>query len=574
MSTSPSIDSATMGMNFAAQTAINNAVFGLLSNIPFANNELVKIGIITALPKITTAAFYPLEKLYQLGMAILSWLFITQLWGWVMVLYYWFRSEPVQKRFDITIAHMNADSQPNLLHEAMMWFIASRSKEEREQAEKLEYFALKPQNSISAVQPKDGPQAPAPTKEEMAKKLLRTIPQSQSSSFFWKEDKMPDVRVHFSFETSVVDKPGSEKGKKVEIRKVNLWRWHTDAKNDLSEWFNGVFSEVLRLYDESKRSQVFKQQTFVNSRNGTWEPLRNSNTRSLETTILKEHQTARVRNILDKFTDDAEIAFAKKVGRPHKVTFLLKGPPGCGKTTLQQAVSSQLKRHLYYLNLSNVDSNEKLVQLLEKIDNATSVVVLEEIDVATNAVLRRDLRDQIEAEAKLKSEAKNFDGEPQQPQPMMSRQARDQGNGNGGSTLNLEGMLNFLQGNLSLDKLIVFMTTNCPEKLDPALIRPGRVDIDMVLDQCDFYQIQRLFGLYYEDRFDEEAAQAIEVIYNEMREKKGDDFISPTPCQLDNLLAQFRDNVERGLESFRQLLEDPTREIFVPSNKTRKQAKQ
>ena len=42
--------------------------------------------------------------------------------------------------------------------------------------------------------------------------------------------------------------------------------------------------------------------------------------------------------------------------------------------------------------------------------------------------------------------------------------------------LTLSGLLNAIDGVTSSEGRIVFMTTNYVDKLDPALIRPGRVD--------------------------------------------------------------------------------------------------
>lgn len=582
-----SFDAGLMGSNIATQTAVTSLIVGMLDGIPGANNPLVKVIIATSLPRLTQLAFSPIEKSVGIVGTILYWIFITQIWGWLTTFYYWLRREPVQKKFTVTVAQNNADRQASQLYDAVLWFIMSRTKKEREAAEQLEYFVPKQTNAVVSNMSgynanQNNASAVGPTKEELEKKLLSTIPQSQQSSFFWEEEDGKRIRVFFSFETESVEIPG-EKGRKKENRKIILWRWHTDLKNpDLSDWFNPVFAEILKLYDDSKRSQVWKQTTYVNDKNGQWQKLRNSNTRTLETTVLKSVQEERVRNLIDTFTNEQEIEFARKLGRPNKITFLLHGPPGCGKTTLQQAVSSQLKRDLYYLNLSNVTSNEVLVQLFEKIDNSTGVVVMEEIDVATPEVLNREYREQqanarIEAINRVAQEggeklASNLAATLVGPGGSGSAQ-----HGNQQSSLNLEGLLNVLQGNVDADKRILFITSNRVDVLDPALKRPGRVDCEMLMNQCDQYQINRLFQLYYGERFTDEHAVLVDELLlqflkeNEEKEESQQKKL-PTPCQLDNLFFQFRDNVERGIESLKQLLEDPTKEIFVPI-KGRKLAK-
>lgn len=60
------------------------------------------------------------------------------------------------------------------------------------------------------------------------------------------------------------------------------------------------------------------------------------------------------------------------------------------------------------------------------------------------------------------------------------------------------GLLNCLDGVASTEARIVFMTTNYPERLDPALIRPGRVDFKEYVGYCSRYQLEQMFKRFYE----------------------------------------------------------------------------
>lgn len=65
------------------------------------------------------------------------------------------------------------------------------------------------------------------------------------------------------------------------------------------------------------------------------------------------------------------------------------------------------------------------------------------------------------------------------------------------SSITFSGFLNALDGVASGEERIVFMTTNHLEKLDPALIRPGRVDLAQVIDDASPRQAQLLFTQFY-----------------------------------------------------------------------------
>jgi chaperone BCS1 len=79
------------------------------------------------------------------------------------------------------------------------------------------------------------------------------------------------------------------------------------------------------------------------------------------------------------------------------------------------------------------------------------------------------------------------------------------------SSITLSGFLNALDGVVASEERIIFMTTNHPERLDPALIRPGRVDVKEYLGHAAPYQMKEMFLRFYggsEDRA-EEFADAI-----------------------------------------------------------------
>lgn len=65
------------------------------------------------------------------------------------------------------------------------------------------------------------------------------------------------------------------------------------------------------------------------------------------------------------------------------------------------------------------------------------------------------------------------------------------------SSVTFSGFLNALDGVASGEERIIFMTTNHPERLDPALIRPGRVDLSVLIDDATPWQAKTLFTRFY-----------------------------------------------------------------------------
>nr|XP_011471009.1 PREDICTED: uncharacterized protein LOC101307934 [Fragaria vesca subsp. vesca] len=152
---------------------------------------------------------------------------------------------------------------------------------------------------------------------------------------------------------------------------------------------------------------------------------------------------------LDRFVKRRE--FYKKVGKAWKRGYLLYGPPGTGKSSLIAAMANYLKFDVYDLELTSVYDNSELRRVLLSTSNR-SILVVEDIDCSVQIKSR-------ESAQPSKSSASKF---------------------------TLSGLLNFIDGLWSCcgDERIIVFTTNHKERLDPALFRPGRMDLHIHLSYC------------------------------------------------------------------------------------------
>lgn len=152
-------------------------------------------------------------------------------------------------------------------------------------------------------------------------------------------------------------------------------------------------------------------------------------------------------------------------GYPYQLGILLHGVPGTGKTSIIKAVANYTKRHLVFVDLARVANNQQLTQIMFEerryiktaddsfhIPPQEVIFVLEDIDAASDAVLQRD----------------------------ASKESRPSNTG-----VTLAGLLNALDGPLDGSGRIIIMTSNYPEKLDKALVRPGRIDLQIGLTAMD-----------------------------------------------------------------------------------------
>jgi DNA polymerase III delta prime subunit len=170
----------------------------------------------------------------------------------------------------------------------------------------------------------------------------------------------------------------------------------------------------------------------------------------------------------------------KAKGIPYRRTYLLYGPPGNGKTSFVRALAAELNLNICYLSLSsssNVDDDTLHTMFIQVPENA--ILLIEDADVVFPS------REEDESNRPTLSLGRNNDN---------IRLFRNKAT--------LSGLLNAIDGLVSQEGRIVIMTTNYPERLDPAILRPGRVDRVCEFGLSSKNQAQRLFLKFHPERND------------------------------------------------------------------------
>ncbi|XP_019182198.1 PREDICTED: AAA-ATPase At3g50940-like [Ipomoea nil] len=144
--------------------------------------------------------------------------------------------------------------------------------------------------------------------------------------------------------------------------------------------------------------------------------------------------------------------YYRRVGKAWKRGYLLYGPPGTGKSSLIAAMANYLKFDIYDLDLASLYSNMDLQSILATTKNR-SILVIEDIDCSIE---------------------------------LQNRNLENTHNQGDQSQLTLSGLLNFIDGLWSCcgDERIIVFTTNYKDRLDPALLRPGRMDMHIHMSYC------------------------------------------------------------------------------------------
>jgi len=229
------------------------------------------------------------------------------------------------------------------------------------------------------------------------------------------------------------------------MTKLTFTCYGEGARDAVLKFLRGLSETVLA-------GETVRPRMWIGTRWGEWSRVRELAPRTLDSVILPDAQRDRIVADLARFL--ASEALYARVGVPWHHGLLFYGTPGCGKTSLAGALASHFGLDVHLVTLSDLDGDDRLVQLLGTVD-PRSVLILEDIDVVSAATDRDDNRK--------------------------------------GATLS--GLLNALDGMATPHGLITIMTTNDLDALDPALIRPGRADLIEEFLPLDNRQARRMVEL-------------------------------------------------------------------------------
>ncbi|KAH6618052.1 BCS1 N terminal-domain-containing protein [Chaetomium sp. MPI-SDFR-AT-0129] len=236
--------------------------------------------------------------------------------------------------------------------------------------------------------------------------------------------------------------------------------------------------------DETKTA-IYRGTTKAGSAEPEWQRCMSRTARPFSTVILNEKVKQELIDDVTDYLDPSTRRWYANRGIPYRRGYLLYGPPGTGKSSLSLALAGFFRMRIYMVSLSSVTANEEnLASLFAELPRRC-VVLLEDIDTAGLTHTREDGATTEGAAAPAGgTETPNNGGK---PGPVVAVAGR----------LSLSGLLNILDGVASQEGRVLIMTTNHVEKLDKALIRPGRVDMIVKFDRADETMTAQIFKAIY-----------------------------------------------------------------------------
>ncbi|CAM0906074.1 unnamed protein product [Alopecurus aequalis] len=285
-------------------------------------------------------------------------------------------------------------------------------------------------------------------------------------------DSMTDVfeGVRFTW-TSVA----GESRQAADCLEVSFDAEHTDMA--LGRYMPSITAEVKQMRRQDCPLRIFMNEGM------SWRGINHHHPATFDTLAMDPSTKQAVIADLERFLKRKE--YYRRIGKAWKRGYLLYGPPGTGKSSLVAAVANHLRFNLYDLDLGEVRFNVTLQKLLIGMPNK-SILVIEDIDCCFSATSREDGKEH-------KKPARTQDGDADDDSDDCSNTRQN------GQTITLSGMLNFIDGlwSTSGEERIIIFTTNYKDRLDPALLRPGRMDMHVHMGYCCWEAFKTLARNYF-----------------------------------------------------------------------------
>lgn len=296
---------------------------------------------------------------------------------------------------------------------------------------------------------------------------------------------------------------------------------------------NSYLDFVMERANELRRKNQDRL-LYTNSRGGSldsrghpWESVPFKHPSTFDTLAMDPLKKSEIMADLVDFANGE--SFYQKTGRAWKRGYLLYGPPGTGKSSMIAAMANYLGYDIYDLELTEVNTNSELRKLLMK-TSSKSIIVIEDIDCSINLTNRNK-----SAPAPAPARKNAYDA----ASPPGTNGGED-----GGNTITLSGLLNFTDGLWSCcgsERIFVF-TTNHIEKLDPALLRSGRMDMHIHMSYCSFPALKILLKNYLgfeETDLERDAAEEFKAVI---------EAAAMTPADISEVLIKNRRDKNKAVD--------------------------
>lgn len=430
---------------------------------------------------------------------------------------------------------------------------------------------------------------------EKNKKLIKKIKELQvrdSTRYYEKKEEeefnfIVDQKSCFEIDTGIFCEVNTfcnnlESGdKKTSINKeeyqIEIWSLNMNCQ-ELLQYIEKITDEYEKEQrDKSNRKKYIFTFDGRDSETGVkWQVNEFMNKRSLDHVFFEEKEE--VVHFLEKFMKERELY--EKIGKPYQLGILLEGEPGCGKTSFIVALANYFNRSIkdcQFNRMKTIDDLESCIHCICYDNKDMSIdkviMVAEDFDCMTDLAKSRKLIQKESDESIMKAQKRNDEFQKNMgsfksdeakailcaiasqddmtviPQMMLPKndpsKSRD---------ITLSSVLNIMDGINNQPGRIIIFTTNHPETLDDAFLRPGRIDLRIKFGRPSRKVMYDIIKNWYKahDEFypGKNLVSQFEEKWEKYYERLQDHKFRP--CDITNILQKFGDNMERTFIEFQR----------------------
>jgi len=217
-----------------------------------------------------------------------------------------------------------------------------------------------------------------------------------------------------------------------------------------------LLNEIIE-YNQQFKIRENKREIFTWDGSYNWDRLTAVKMKNIDQVILRDEIKISLINDIDMFLKNEKWYTSKSIA--YKRGYLFYGTPGNGKTSLAVAMADYTNRSIYSVTVSEIQNDSAMRSVFSRV-GLNSVLLFEDVDT------------------------------------MFDKRKSSKGK------LSFSTFLNCLDGVFYKHGLIIVMTTNHVDKLDPALIRDGRVDFRAEIKNPEFNEVKNYLELFYEQSLD------------------------------------------------------------------------
>jgi hypothetical protein len=371
---------------------------------------------------------------------------------------------------------------------------------------------------------------------------------SQKRSFLYNKDLQ-------IYATAVIAEDGSSESKdgaSIQCEKIIVTLFSYISTIDvIQQHVENIKNDYLESIEKSrnKKRYIYSlcKADYEDSKSECWREYEFESTRTFSNMFFEEKDS--VLKKINFFINNKQWYYDN--GIPYSIGFGLHGPPGTGKTSFFKCLSNLTCRHIVVISLKLIKTKRQLEDFFfenkynednkkNNIGFDKKIIIFEDIDCIGDIVLKRYAKSNKKKKSKILNNAsienvlqKLVDNDDSSTEDNVINLPTKE------PPLTLDDILNLWDGVKETPGRMLGISSNHYDKLDPALIRPGRIDVTIQLDNASHDIIEEMFTHYYKKPIDASKLKKIKKYFY-------------SPAEIINCYVLYKDEPNKFMERLMQ----------------------